>query len=396
MSFPVQSTPRFPSDIAIAGVGATRQAKHLEETTLSACLQAARAALADAGIDKSQVDGVAGRWPGPGGTVLEPGSLDWATLLGIPVRWVDDSYPQGVPGALAAAAAVSAGLCDTVLILGGQAGGLGTAGNPVATYTRPENEFVAPYGSFTAAQFALVAQVYAHRHRPAPEGMAQIAATIRNMGHFNPDAVMAGRGPYTARDVLDSPLVAEPLHLLELCLANEGAVALVVTTLERARAGPKAPIRLLGGGAEWRRQQYVEPPRYDEVWALGTDAARRMWAQSGLRPSDVDVAQLYDANSWEVIRQLEAFGFCREGEGLDYALEIGLGLDGALPTNTDGGLLSFSALGWAGTSLKIVEAVRQLRGEGGDRQVGGAEVAIASGAGSGAQYSNVLLLGRDR
>jgi acetyl-CoA acetyltransferase len=387
---------RFPADVAIAGVGLTRQAKHLEQTTLSACLEATRAALADAGIDKSQVDGVAGRWPGPGGTVLEPGSADWATLLGIPVRWIDDSYPQGVPGALAAAAAISGGLCDTVLLVGGQAGGLGTAGNRVATYTRPENEFVAPYGSFTAAQFALVAQVYVHRHHPSPEGMAQIAATIRNIGRVNPDAVMAGRGPYTARDVLRSPLVAEPFHLLELCLATEGAVAMIMTTVERARSGPKVPIRLLGGGAEWLRQQYVEPPRYDEVWRVGADAARRMWTQSGLQPADVDVAQLYDANSWEVVRQLEAFGFCGEGEGLEFALETGLGLDGGLPTNTDGGLLSFSALGWAGTSLKIVEAVRQLRGECGERQIQDAEVAIASGAGSGAQYNNVLLLGRDR
>jgi acetyl-CoA acetyltransferase len=115
-----------------------------------------------------------------------------------------------------------------------------------------------------------------------------------------------------------------------------------------------------------------------------------------MQPADVDVAQLYDANSWEVVRQLEAFGFCGEGEGLEFALETGLGLDGGLPTNTDGGLLSFSALGWAGTSLKIVEAVRQLRGECGERQIQDAEVAIASGAGSGAQYNNVLLLGRDR
>jgi acetyl-CoA acetyltransferase len=394
--YPDHRTAQFPRDIAIAGIGITRQAMKLEQSTLSACLEAARGALADAGIDKSEVDGLAARWPGPGGAAFEPGSADWATLLGIPVRWIDDSYPQGVPGILAATAAISAGLCNTVLLVGGQAGGLGTAGNQVAAYTRPDNEFVATYGSFTAAQFALAAQVYVHRHHPSLEGMAQVAATIRNIGHINPDAVMAGRGPYTARDVLDSPPVAEPLHLLELCMATEGAAAVVVTTLERARSGPKAPIRVLGGGAEWLRQQYVEPPRYDEVWTVGADAARRMWSQSGLRPSDVDVAQFYDANSWEVVRQLEAFGFCSEGEGLGFAMETGLGLDGGLPTNTDGGLLSFSALGWAGTSLKIIEAVRQLRGECGPRQVPGAEVAIASGAGSGAQYSNVLLLARDR
>src|ERR1700759_285129 len=153
----------FPNNIAIAGVGLTRQAKQLEHPTVVACLEAARAALSDAGMDKSDIDGDAGRWPGPGGTVLEPGAADWATQLGIPVRWIDDSYPQGVPGVLAAAAAISAGLCHTVLLVGGQAGGLGRSGGRVASYTRPGNEFVEPFGSFTAAQFALVAQVYLHR-----------------------------------------------------------------------------------------------------------------------------------------------------------------------------------------------------------------------------------------
>ena len=386
----------FPTNIAIAGIGVTRQAKQLKQPTVVACLEAAGAALADAGMDKFDIDGIAGRWPGPGGTVLEPGAADWATLLGIPVRWIDDSYPQGVPGVLAAAAAISAGLCHTVLLVGGQAGGLGRSGGRVASYTRPGNEFVEPFGSFTAAQFALVAQVYLHRHRPSRTGLAEIAAGIRNMGHANPDAVMAGRGPYTAHDILASPPVAEPFHLLELCLATEGAVAIVITTLDRARGGAKIPVRVLGGGAEWVRQQYVEPPRYDEVWTIGADAGRRMWQQSGLGPSDVAVAELYDANSWEVVRQFEALGFCAEGEGVDFALEKGITLGGGLPTNTDGGLLSFSALGWAGTSLKIVEAVRQLRGEAGSRQVPGADVAIASGAGSGAQYYNVIALGRDR
>jgi len=121
-----------------------------------------------------------------------------------------------------------------------------------------------------------------------------------------------------------------------------------------------------------------------------------MWAQSGLGPADVDVAQLYDANSFEIVRQFEVLGFCAAGEGAEFALDVGIGLDGKLPTNTDGGLLSFSALGWAGPTLKIVEAVRQLRGQAPGREVPNAEVAVVSGAGSGAQYFNLLLLGRAR
>ena len=374
----------------------TRQARRLETTSLSASLDAAKLALADAGMTVHDLDGIAARWPGPGGTVFHPGSADWAGLLGIAVNWIGDTYPQGVPAVLDAAAAIAAGLCHTVLITGGQAGVMDAEAGKVASYTRPANEFVEPWGSFTSAQFALVAQRYLHRFPRAREAMAEVAATIRNVGHANPAAVMYGRGPYTAQDVLDAPMVVDPFTRLDLCLANEGAAALVVTTLERARDCPKAPVVVLGGGAEWMRQQYVDPPRYEEVWPIGAQAARRAYAMAGIAPADVDLVQFYDVNSAEVLRQYEALGFCGEGEGGDFARQTGIGPGGGLPTCTDGGVLSFSHIGWGAPTLKILENVRQLRGEAGERQVPGAEIALAAGAGSGAQYHNVLLLGRDR
>jgi acetyl-CoA acetyltransferase len=383
------------SGVAIAGVGLTAQARTLEMSSAVASLQAAKAALADAGMTKDDVDGIAARWPGPGGTVFEPGSADWAGLMGIHVSWIGDTYPQGVPAVLDAAAAIRAGLCETVLITGGQAGVMAAEAGRVASYTRPANEFVEPFGSFTAAQFALVAQRYLARFPHARQGMAQAAATIRNVGSANPEAVMFGRGPYTAQDVLDSPPVVDPFHRLELCLANEGAAALVLTSVQRARRCPRPPVVVLGGGAEWMRQQYVDPPRYEEVWSIGAGAARRAFGMCGLGPDDVDLLEIYDVNSYEVLRQLEALGFCGEGEGADFVLERGIGLDGALPTCTDGGILSFSHIGWGAPTLKVLEAVRQIRGEAGDRQVAGAEVALVAGAGAGAQYHNVLLLGPD-
>lgn len=387
---------RALSGVAIAGVGMTRQARRLETTSLAASLEAAQAALDDAGLTKEDIDGIAARWPGPGGTVFQPGSADWAGLLGIHIRWIGDSYPQGVPAVLDAAAAIAAGYCHTVLITGGQAGVMGAEQGRVASYTRPANEFMEPFGSFTAAQFALVAQRYLHRFPQAREAMAQTAAAIRNIGSANPDAVMYGRGPYSADDVLSAAPIVDPFTLLELCLANEGAAALVVTTLERARAAARPPVVILGGGCEWMRQQYVDPPRYEEVWSIGADAARRTFGMAGVDRSDVDVFQAYDVNSYEVLRQLEALGFCGEGEGGDFAAEQGLGLDGRLPTCTDGGTMSFSHIGWGAPTLKIIESVRQLRGEAGDHQVAGAQIALAAGAGSGAQYYNVLLLGHDR
>jgi acetyl-CoA acetyltransferase len=380
-------------DIAIVGVGMTPQARRLEMNSLTASVHAAKLALADAGIDRSEVDGICARWPGPGGTVFQPGSADWAGLLGIPLRWIGDTYPQGVPAVLDAAAAIATGQCHTVLITGGQAGVMNAEAGRVASYTRPANEFVEPFGSFTTAQFALVAQRYLSRYPHARQAMAEVAAAIRNTGSANPDAVMAGRGPYTAEDVLAAPKVVDPFTRLEVCLANEGAAALVVTSMDRARDLPTTPVRILGGGAEWMRQQYVDPPRYDEVWTIGADASRRAYTQAGIDPWDLDFAQLYDVNSAEVLRQYEALGFCMPGEGGPFALDAGIGVDGGLPTCTDGGVLSFSHIGWGAPTLKIIEAVRQIRGKCGDRQVSGARTGLVAGAGSGAQYYNVLILG---
>lgn len=380
--------------VCVVGVGLTRQARRLEISTLEACVAAATLALDDAGIPLADVDGIAARWPGPGGTVFHPGSVDWASVLDVHPTWVGDTYPQGVPALLDAAAAIVTGQCSTVLITGGQASSL--SGDAVASYTRPDNEFVAPWGSFTAAQFALVARRYLHTFDVAWEDIADVAATIRSAGSRNPEAVMYGRGEFTVEDIVSAPMIASPFTRLDLCLANEGAAAIVVTSAERARDCAQQPIELLGGGCEWYRQQYVDPPRYEEVGMIGSAAAKRSYAMAGVAPQDVDVAELYDVNSFEVIRQLEALGFCAQGEGASFVAEVGIGLRGGLPVNTDGGLMSFSHIGWGAPTLKIIECVRQLRGDTGDRQVPGAEVAVATGAGSGAQYHNVALFGRPR
>lgn len=127
---------------------------------------------------------------------------------------------------------------------------------------------------------------------------------------------------------------------------------------------------------------------------IGRDAAARAFGQAGLVPADIDTAQLYDVNTFEVIRQFEALGFCDQGEGAAFVREVGIGRDGRLPTNTDGGLMSFSHIGWGAPTLKIIESVRQLRGEAGPRQIPGARTAVVGGAGAGAQYYNMMLLGR--
>ena len=378
---------------AIAGIGLTAQAKTIDSTTIEINVEAVRLALADAGMTLDDIDGVAARWPGPGGTVFGQGAVDWTGVFGRSLRWVGDTYPQGVPAVLDAAAAVSCGQCEAVLVFGGQAGVLG--GPTVAHYTRPENEFVSIWGMLTMAHFALIAQVYFRRFGPDRDKLSQLAATIRNAGSANPNAVMAGRGPYSSADITASPMVAEPFHLLDLCLATEGAAALVITTPERARDCPSRPAVILGGSAEWHRQQYVDPPRYDEVSRIGADAYERSFAMAGVEPADIDVFELYDINIWEVVRQFETLGLCAEGEAVDFLSERGIGVGDALPTNTDGGLMSFSHTGYGGPTLKVIEAVRQLRGIAGPGQVPGVETAFVTGAGSGAQYHNALILGLD-
>jgi acetyl-CoA acetyltransferase len=378
--------------VAVVGVYATAQRRHLGRSAISVCLEAALGAIRDAGLQVSDIDGIAARWPGPGGTVMHPGSLDWTALLGIPVRWVQDTYPQGIPAALDAAAAIAAGLCRAVLVFGGRASVARESGS-VADYTRPENEFVAPWGAFTAVHFALLAQQYLQRYPQARIAAAEAAATIRNRGHGNPDAVMFGRGPYTAEDVLAAAPIATPLTMLDLCLSTEGAAAMVLARRDVA-VDTRAPVWILGGGCDWYRQQYVNPARYDQVWTVGADAAARAFGMAGVAPKDIDVAQLYDITSFEVLRQIEALGFCGPGEASDFVREVGIGPEGGLPVNTDGGLFSYSHIGWGGPTLKIIEAVHQLRHEAGARQVAGASLALATGAGAGAQYHNTIILGR--
>ena len=190
-------------------------------------------------------------------------------------------------------------------------------------------------------------------------------------------------------------MIASPRHLLEVCLATEGAAAVIITSKNRAKDLRQVPVQVLGGACEWYRQQYVDPPRYDEVGKIGRDAGLRSFEMAGLKPKDIDVLELYDINIFEVVRQLEVLGFCNEGEGIDFAFESGISEFGRLPINTDGGLLSFAHIGWGAPTLKIIEAVSQLRNQAISGQVPNAKTALVTGAGSGAQYHNVILLGKN-
>ncbi|WP_340151255.1 thiolase family protein [uncultured Sneathiella sp.] len=357
-------------------------------------LQAIKIALNDAELTKEDIDGFSGKWTAPGGTQLHPGSADWGTLLGQPLSWIGDTYPQGPPGLMDAAAAVSAGACNVAVVVSGQ----GALGDGLAEYTTPKNEFVAPYGAFTAANFSLVAKRYMHELGPKQgeavrNDVAKIAATIRNGGSQNPEAVLKNRGEITQEMVLKSKPVALPLRLYDICLANEGATAIIVASKSVAMECPD-PVEILGVGCEWQRQQYTMAPRFEENWSVGRDAAAKAFRTANLKPEDIDVRSFYDATSFEVARQFEILGYCGLGEGAAFAVENGIDAKGKFPTNTDGGLLSYSHTGFGGPHTRASYAIRQIRGTAGSGQVDNVKTALSCGAGSGAQYHGTIIFGR--
>jgi acetyl-CoA acetyltransferase len=259
---------------------------------------------------------------------------------------------------------------------------------------------------FTAAEFALVARRHMHRYGTKPEALATVAATIRNNGHVNPEAVYSGRGPFTPQDILDSRMVADPFHLLDCATTSEGGCALVLTRADLAPDLPTKPVYVLGGNSDAAGPSYRNPPtwelggnrRPDLVnGTLGRRAAEDAFRSAGLRPDDVDVCELYDPFSFEIIRQLEAFGFCAEGEGGDFVMSGAIEVGGRYPITTDGGTMSYSHAGASTQQLqRVTRSVEQLRGTCATQQVEGAEVALCSNGGSGALFNDVMLLGVGR
>jgi acetyl-CoA acetyltransferase len=309
----------------------------------------------------------------------------------------------GIAGLVEAAAAIVTGQCSTVLIAGGSAG-VYVDRTATAPWTRPPNEFVEEWGLFTAAEFALIARRHMEVYGTRPEHLATVAATIRNNGSVNPDAVYAGRGPYSVADILDSRMVADPFHLLDCCMTSEGGCGLVLTTAERARDLRQAPVYVLGGALDRFGDHYRYPPSFDlegrdhrfRNGYVGRAAARKSFDMAGCMPADVDVCEFYDPFSFEVIRQFEAFEFCGEGEGGDFVMDGRIDVGGQIPVTTDGGTMSFAHSGAAQLLQRVARAVSQLRGACATRQVPGARIAMATNHGAGALSMHVVLLGSEQ
>ncbi len=376
-------------DVAIVGAYNTKQAKVLEgERELPILLDAMRGALAAADLAPADVDGV-----NVMSSVERMNSREVVHLLGGRPSWTGSGI--GIEAVLDAAAAIATGQCETALIATAQVGEYVDRG-ATSPWTRPTNEFVECWGLYTAAEFALIARRHMHLYDTRPESLAEVASAIRSNGARHPEAVMYGRS-VTPEDVLASRMVADPFHLLDCAINSEGGAGLVLTTAERARDLDADPIWILGGATDRQGMAYVTAPVWDRYGQVGQRAAHKAFAQAGLGPADVDVCEFYDPFSFEIIRQLEAFGFCKQGEGGDFVMDGRIRIDGELPVVTNGGLLSFSHAGLAQLLQKVISAVLQLQGSCPEElAVPDAEVAIATNGGAGALFCDVILVGREQ
>lgn len=371
----------------IAGVGHTALAAALGRSAWSLQAEAVRAAVADAGLRPQDVDGLLTE-AGYSQDVIEgvtPHYLRLGAMLGLDPRFAGTEILGGASSAAMigrAALAVERGLCDVCVCVFGDAP---SQARGTWRYGRGDD---AAFGLFGAAGLhALAARRHMDRYGTRAEQLGEIAVTFRRHASLTPHAQQ--RTPVTLDDYLASRFVVEPLRLLDCCQVSDGAGAVVVTSAERARDLPRPPVTIAGCGQAHCLTGLRDPDYLTTLPAARSGATA--FAMAGLTPADVDVAQFYDCFTIVVLMQLEDYGFCPKGEGGSFVEGGKLGLRGALPANTAGGLLSE---GFGGGMFHVVEAVRQLRGECGERQVAGAEVALVSGHGLGMNSHSTLLLQR--
>ena len=377
--------------IAIVGVGETDSSFTDPRPVPALALDACRRALADAGLTGADVDG----FTTEAVTMGQRAPVDEiAVRLGVRDRVFTAS--TGIAGAGIVAAvqlaelAIDAGLADVVVsyfaISQSTRGKGGTyafhAGDPAKA------SFEMPFGYYgQPVYFAATATRYAHEYGMRPEELGAIAVSTRQHAQRTPNALK--REPLTIDDYLAKPMLTDPFRALDCCLVNDAGVAIVMTSLERARSLRRAPVRVAGVGVASKpvtQSQYFSQSA-DLLTTAGTLSGPRAYAQAGLGPADVDVAELYDCFTISVVLQLEDLGLAPRGQGAAFAATGALGPGGSLPTNTHGGLLSQS---YAVGGNHIVEAVRQLRHERGDAQVEGAEVALVAGLGA-PEHATMLL-----
>ncbi|MHB1911240.1 MAG: acetyl-CoA acetyltransferase [Acidimicrobiales bacterium] len=382
---------------AVAVVGAVDAASptgKLDQPVRQLEVQMIRAALDDAGLSIKDVDALfccTGMMA----------SMELAEYLRIQPRYTDTTMTGGSSFEVHvehAMAGLALGLCDVAVIVYAQTprssrggmGGMAGAMSAMGGGDVPMMEWDLPYGLGTpASSYSLAATRHMAQFGTTSEQLAEIAVSTRQWAGMNPNARY--RDPISVEDVLSSPMIAAPLHKLDCCLVTDGAGALVLTRADRARDLAQAPVYVLGTGTSHTHAMSISQMP-DLTVTAGAVSGPKALAMAGVRPSEVDVVETYDSFTITVLLALEDLGFCAKGEGGDFVSGGRLSPGGDLPTNTNGGGLSYTHPGMYGMFV-LVEAVRQLRGSAGQRQVRGAKVAVAHGCGGVLSSTSTVVLG---
>ena len=388
-----------PPSCAIVGIGVTEFSKDSGRSELKVALEAITAAVTEAGLRPTDVDGLVTF------SIDNNDEIAVQRNLGVPALTFFARTSGGGGGGCGcvslAALAIDAGKADTVVCYRAMnersqqrfALPQGSPGLPtgLARSWDIDMSWVRPFGMVTpAAWMALSAQRYLYQYNATSETFGRVAVTQRQYASTNPQAFFYGR-PITLEDHQTSRMISDPLRLLDCCQESDGGVAFVVTSLERAKDLQQKPIAVLaaaqGIGHDHHGMAMATIHRQDMAYPLETQVVGdQLWRESGLRPSDMDVANIYDHFSPAVPMQLEALGFCGPGEAPDLIADGALGIDGQIPTNTNGGQMSEAYIhGFNG----VAEMVRQLRGTA-VNQVKGARLGVVT-AGSHAPTSGLVL-----
>jgi acetyl-CoA acetyltransferase len=362
---------------AFVGVGLTKLGKIPDMTPDELAAQAIRMALADAGMRPNEIDGYIYQQR-MGGGLNDTMPLQ---MVGIPAAMVWQVASLGSYANVMVAMAIGAmesGLCHTcVLVYASSAASIRGGGNgPIGTgYSTP-----GAYGWYgPGATAACMAQRYMHLYGLKRKQLGAIAVTLRENANKRPDAIMHDR-KFTMEDYLNARMVVEPLCLYDFCLVNDGAVALILTSAEKARNCKKKPVYVMGYGVDHSLSEMGKSPEAIHHFdGFVVDKAKEQaFKMAGITLKDINVAQIYDAFTIFLLSQLESYGICKKGEAGAFVEEGNLKLSGRFPSNTSGTGLSW---GYLMGLTQLTEGIRQMRGEGGECQVKNAEICLVTGLG---------------
>jgi acetyl-CoA acetyltransferase len=374
--------------VAIAGVAESDLGVVPGMSAVDLAVQGSLRAVQDAGLRVSDIDAVFTA------NLSRFSAMQLAEALGIFPSYVDSTMTGGSSFEMHlghAAAAIKAGYCDVALIAYGSAqrsnrsrniAGFLESGTSAAQY---ENVYAPLY---PISFYAMVAQRYLHDYGARPEDLAEVAVAARTWAEHNPKAF--ARKPLTVDEVMSAPLVSSPLKTSDCCLVTDGGGAIIVTSRERARDLAKHPVDVLGHGETTTHDAMSQAP--DLLRHGSSESGKRAFAMAGLSPHDIDVVEIYDAFTINVLVGLENLGFCKPGEAADFVKGGRIRHGGAFPVNTQGGGLSYCHPGMFGIFL-LIEAVRQLRAESGPRQVANAKHALCHATGGIFGAHSTIILG---